>query len=180
MAKKKASEEIATKPISEMTLEEIQLATARAALQTSLLNLDDAEDANRKRLEKKERVKRYNEQLQADVLAEQEGIKRGQRICRHKQGGFPKNIFKGDSTSPAVFKTLLPDGFTYFIQCIRCRLKAYTPHPALEERDPKEYAKQKALYDKMFELSEEHGLDEIQTPNFRFRKRGVEFIPERV
>lgn len=168
-----------TKPIEEMTIEEMELATRRIALQTAMLQLDEVEEANRKRIEKREAVRRFNEQLQQDVVAEQRGLERGQKVCRHRSGGFPSNIFRGNR-EPCVFRTRMLDGYTYLIQCLRCRLKVFTPHPSLERKDPKEYAKQQKLYEKMWELSEERAMDEIRTPSFSFRKNGVEFVPERV
>jgi hypothetical protein len=162
-----------------LSIEEMELATRHIALQTAMLQMDEVEEANRKRIEKRAAVARFNKQLQEDVRAEQAALESGQKICRHRSGGFPNNIYRGNK-EPTVFRTRMPDGYTYFIQCIRCRFKMYTPHPKLEDKNPKEYARQMEIYERMWELCEERALDEIRTPSFTWRKHGVEFVPERV
>jgi len=72
------------------------------------------------------------------------------------------------------------DGFTWLLQCTRCRLRLFTPHPSLATTDPERYAKEKAAYDKLWELAGDSGLDEIRGPTFTFLKDGVPFIPHRV
>lgn len=170
---------ILSKPIEEMTIEEMELATKRIALQSAMLQLDEVEEANRKRIDKRNAVARFNKQLQEDVRAEQHALEAGQKICRHRSGGFPTNVFRGDG-KPTVFRTRMPDGYTYLLQCLRCRFKMYTPHPALEQKDKKEYMRQMEVYERMWELCEERAMDEIRTPSFTWRRKGVEFVPERV
>jgi hypothetical protein len=72
------------------------------------------------------------------------------------------------------------DGVTWLLQCIRCRLKVFTPHAQHYRGRMDEFAKDKAIYDKLWELSADSGLDEIKGPTFQFTKDGVPFIPERV
>lgn len=171
------SAQFLAKPIEEMSIEEMELLTKRVALQTALLQMDEVAEANRKRIEKQAAIKRFNEQLQEDVKSEREGKDREQKACRHRSGGF--SWMRGNK-EPCVFRTRMLDGYTYFIQCIRCRQQCFTPHPQLKQTDPAKYKEDMKFYEKMWELSEERAMDEIRTPSFSFRRNGVEFIPKRV
>jgi hypothetical protein len=177
MAKEKSN--LDPKSLEEMTPEEMQLAIQKAVYTREMLNLDQVQEDNLKRIEERVARSKSNAQRQSDLAAERNSRRSIQQVCRHRQGGSHLNIYKGDG-KPCVVRTLMLDGFTYFIQCQRCRLQVFTPHPDMQEKDPEGFKEQKAIYDRMFEMSEDSGLDEIRGPNFFFRKNGVPFIPERV
>jgi hypothetical protein len=161
-----------------MSLEEMHRLIAATELQSKILDLDRVKDDNARRLARKEAVENHNRQIQADVEAERRNMELAQRICRHRQGGRPQNVYAGDG-KPCIVRTQMLDGYTWLLQCLRCRLKVFTPHPSLRKSHPEEYQKLKAIYDKWLEMSQESGLDEIRGPSFTFERDGVPFIPER-
>jgi hypothetical protein len=166
-------------PLGELTNEELQTRVLRVQATREIINLEDAEDAQRKNAAAKAERHRANTQRQAEmaqISAMHAGIQRG---CRHRQGGFRHQLYTGGG-KPSVTKFIMPDGVTAFYQCSRCRLKEYTPHLALQKRDPQAYAKQKSLTDKLEELFQESSLDYIKGPTFTWMRDGVPFIPEMV
>jgi hypothetical protein len=165
-----------------MTLEQIQLMLAQADLQMRMLELDRIRDESVKRIAKKEALVKFNAQIQEQIRSEQALIAYAQSVCRHRQGGKAssdgRHVWAGDGP-PCVAKTQMLDGVTWLLQCIRCRLKVFTPHLQHYSGRPEQYAKDKALYEKLWELSADSGLDEIRGPTFQFTKDGVPFIPQR-
>ena len=161
------------------SLQEIQRMIAEADLQARLLDLDRIKDENAKRIAKKLALERFNRQIQEEITSQQRMMAFQQSVCRHKQGGRYQNPWAGDG-KPCISRTQMLDGFTWLLQCTRCRLKVYTPHPSLQKKDPAQYAKDKALYEKLWEMAADSGLDEIRGPTFSFLKDGVPIIPERV
>jgi hypothetical protein len=162
-----------------MSLEEMQRLIAATDLQAKILDLDRVKDDNARRLARKEAVEAHNRQIQADVAAERRNMEMAQSICRHRQGGRPQNVYAGDG-KPCIVRTQMLDGYTWLLQCLRCRMKIFTPHPSLRKSHPEEYTKLKLIYDKFLEMSQESGLDEIRGPSFTFERDGVPFIPDRV
>jgi len=162
-----------------MSLEEMQRLIAATELQSKILDLDRIKDENARRLAHKEAVEKHNRQIQLDVESEQRQIQLAQSICRHRQGGKPQNIYAGDGKA-CVTRTQMLDGYTWLLQCLRCRIKIFTPHPTLRKTHPEEYAKLKVIYDQFWQLSLDSGLDEIKGPTFLFERDGTPFIPERV
>ena len=162
-----------------MSLEEMQRLIAATELQAKILDLDRVKDDNARRLAHKEAVEKHNRQIQADVEAEQARMRFAQSVCRHRQGGKPQNIYAGDGKA-CITRTQMLDGYTWLLQCLRCRIKIYTPHPNLKKSHPEEYEKLKGIYDHFWQLSLDSGLDEIKGPSFLFEKDGVPIIPERV
>jgi hypothetical protein len=181
MAKQKEQQPALAIPpeFQHMSLEEMQRLIAATDLQAKILDLDRIQDDNQRRLAHKEAIERHNKQIQADVEAEQRNMKLAQSICRHRQGGRPQNVYAGDG-KPCITRTQMLDGYTWLLQCLRCRMKIFTPHPSLRKAHPEEYTKLKAIYDKFWEMSEESGLDGIRGPSFLFERDGVPFIPERL
>lgn len=161
-----------------MTLEEIQRVIAVTELQSKLLELDRINDENTRRLAQREALAKHNKQIQQDMEQEQRQLAYAQSICRHRQGGRPQNVYAGDG-KPCIVRTQMLDGHTWLLQCLRCRLKVFTPHPLLRRSHPQEYDKLKAAYDHLWTLSSDSGLDEIRGPTFTFEKDGVPFLPER-
>jgi hypothetical protein len=165
-------------PINDLTAEELQLRVLRTQANREILNLEDAEETQKRNANAKVQRHIANTQRQselAQIAAMQRAIQNG---CRHRQGGHRHRLYSGDG-KPLITKCIMLDGVTAFYQCARCRLKFYTPHPALRQRDPAEYAKQRAFADKLEELHQESGLDHLKTPNFTWTKDGVPFLPER-
>jgi len=161
-----------------LSLEEIQRVIALTELQAKLLDLDRIKDDNARRLAHIEAIRKHNAQIQADMETQQRQLAYAQSICRHRQGGRPQNVYAGDG-KPCIVRTQMLDGFTWLLQCQRCRLKVFTPHPSLKRDAPEQYATLKGAFDKLWELSSDSGLDEIRGPTFLFEKDGVPFIPER-
>lgn len=161
-----------------MSLEEIQRLIAVAELQAKVLELDRITDDNSRRLAQKEALAKHNKQIQSDMEQEQRQRAYAQSICRHRQGGKPQNVYAGDG-KPCITRTQMLDGYTYLLQCLRCRLKVYTPHPLLKRTHPEEYARLKAFFDQLWTMADESGLDEIRGPTFTFERDGVPLIPER-
>jgi hypothetical protein len=161
-----------------LSLEELQRVIAMADLQGKLLDLDRMKDDNAKRVAKRESLEKYNRQLQEEMESQARLMKQAQTICRHRQGGRHHDVYKGTGL-PCIVRTQMLDGFTYLLQCTRCRMKVYTPHPSLKRSDPERYAQEKAVYDSLLAMSYESGLDEIRGPSFVFERDGVPFIPER-
>lgn len=161
-----------------MSLEELQRVIALTTLQSNLLELDRIKDDNARRLAHNEAIRKHNVQLQADMESERRQLAYVQSVCRHRQGGRAQNVYAGDG-KPCIVRTQMLDGYTWLLQCLLCRLKVYTPHPALKREAPEEYATLKTVYDKLWELSSDSGLDEIRGPTFLFEKDGVPFIPQR-
>jgi hypothetical protein len=159
-----------------LSLQEIQRRIAAADLQAKLLELDRITDENHKRIAKKEALERFNRQIQEDIRSQQKILEYAQSVCRHKQGGRYQNVWAGDG-KPCVSRTQMLDGYTWLLQCLRCRMKILTPHPALQRSDPEKYAKNMAIYNKLWELAADSGFDEIRGPTFIFMKDGVPFIP---
>lgn len=162
----------------DMSIDEIQRVIALTDLQAKLLDLDRIKDENARRIAHQEAIRKHNAQIQADMESQSRQMAYAQSVCRHRQGGRHQNVFAGDG-KPCVTRTQMLDGYTWLLQCLRCRLKVFTPHPALKKSDPEGYAEAKAIFDKLWELSADSGLDEIRGPTFIFEKDGVPFIPER-
>jgi len=162
-----------------MSLQQIQLAIAAADLQAKLLDLDRIRDENAKRLAVKQANDNHNKQIQEQIKSEEAMLRFAQSVCRHRMGGYAKNIWAGDGR-PCVVRTQMLDGVTYLLQCLRCRLKVLTPHPSLAQKNPAQYQAEMALYQKLWEMSADSGLDEIRGPTFVFKQDGVPIIPERV
>lgn len=171
--------DIMSLPLTELTSEELQRRLLLVQNEQAVIGLEDAEDVQRRNTAAKKQRSLQNQQRQSELA--QIATMRQQIIsgCRHRQGGFRHKLFSGDG-KPCVTKCIMPDGVTAFYQCSRCRLAFYTPHPNLAQRDPAEYAKQRAFSDKLEELHQESGLDYLKTPNFTWTKNGVPFLPERV
>lgn len=161
-----------------MSLQQIQLVIAKADLQAKLLDLDRIKDDNAKRLAVKKANEDFNRQIQAEIQSQRQILEYAQSVCRHRMGGKYQNVWAGDG-KPCIARTQMLDGYTWLLQCTRCRLKVFTPHPSLAKADPERYAKEKAAYDKLWELAGDSGLDEIRGPTFTFLKDGVPFIPQR-
>lgn len=162
-----------------MSLDELQRVIALTDLQAKLLDLDRIKDDSARRLAHLDAIRKHNQQIQADMESQQRQLAHVQAICRHRQGGRPQNVYAGDG-KPCVVRTQMLDGYTWMLQCLRCRLKVFTPHPALKRHDPDSFAQARAIYDKLWELASDSGLDEIRGPTFTFEKDGVPFIPERL
>lgn len=172
------------------SLEQIQKSIAWADLQMKLLDLDRIRDDNTKRVAKKEALVKYNEQIQQQMESEQKLIAYAQSVCRHRQGGRAssdgRHVWAGDG-KPCVVRTQMLDGVTWLLQCLRCRLKVFTPHVSHYQGRPpqdgvtwqEQYQRDKAVYDKLWEMASDSGLDEIRGPTFTFQKDGVPFIPQR-
>lgn len=171
--------DIMSLPIDQLTLEELQLRVMRMQMHRETLLLGKAEQ-DQKAWEAREAQRHRDNAMRqtemAQIASNRKAIIGG---CRHRQGGFRHKLYSGDGKS-CVSKFVMPDGVTNFLQCSRCRLKFFTPHRKLQEREPAEYDRQMVIYARLMELHEESGLDMIKGPTFTFVKDGVPFIPEMV
>jgi hypothetical protein len=161
-----------------MSLGEIQRAIAAADLQARLLDLDRIKDENAQRIAKKKAIDTFNKQIQEEITSQQRILEFAQSVCRHRQGGRYQNVYAGDG-KPCIVRSQMLDGVTWLLQCTRCRLKIFTPHPGMLKSNPEQYAKDKAVYDRLWEMSSDSGLDEIRGPTFTFMRDGVPIVPER-
>jgi hypothetical protein len=72
---------------------------------------------------------RKNRQRQAQLAIDRANRKALMAGCNHRQGGSPKNPYKGKGDSAlSIFN--MPDGFTKLVKCIICRGPCWSPHPA--------------------------------------------------
>jgi hypothetical protein len=166
-------------PLDQLTNEELQTRVLRMQATREVINLEEAEEAQKKNAAAKAERARSNAQRQSEMKQISAMHANIQKMCRHRQGGFRHKLYSGDG-KPGVTKFIMPDGVTALYQCSRCRLKVYTPHANLQKRDPKLYAALKAFTDRLEELHQESGLDLIKGPTFAWMKDGVPFVPEMV
>jgi hypothetical protein len=160
------------------SLQQIQMEIAKADLQAKLLDLDRIKDDNQRRLAVKKANEDFNRNIQEEIRSQKALLDYAQSICRHRMGGKYQNVWAGDG-KPCIARTQMLDGYTWLLQCTRCRLQVFTPHPSLATTDPKRYQKEREKFDKLWEMSGDSGLDEIRGPTFTFMKDGVPFIPQR-
>jgi hypothetical protein len=163
----------------DLSREELETLIAQVTLEQQLLELDRIKDESNKRVASKEALVKYNAQIQQAMSQEAAMMASFQKRCRHRMGGQHKDPYSGDGR-PCVVRTQMLDGYTYLLQCTRCRLKVFTPHPSLKKSDPERYQQEREVYDKLLQMSIDSQLDEIRGPSFTFERDGVPFIPERV
>lgn len=100
----------------------------RIALETALLNLEEAKERNAQQKAKAENKRRLNAQRQAQLGIDRHGRIEVSLRCNHRQGGTPRSPLKGKGpTSLNVVN--MPDGFTKMITCSICRLRLFSPFP---------------------------------------------------
>lgn len=146
--------------------------------------------------------KRRNTERQKQLSADRQTRANDAKMCNHRQGGTPKNPFKGKG-STALRVAKFPDGFTKVIMCPICRLRAFSPHPNDQGTEPrlvngkmeseaqaakrvKKYQADKAAWDKLYEQSRD-GLteEEVQemdcgtTITLTDTRTGAQVLPRR-
>lgn len=123
------------------------------ALKTAELNLERAEQEAADYEAKKAQNSRLKAQRQAQFKTDLRGKASTAKRCNHRQGGTPKNPFKGNGdTALKVIKQ--PDGFTTLIMCVICPLRCWSPHPKNQSkklREDETHAEMKARVQKYFE-----------------------------
>lgn len=167
------------------TLEQVQLEIAEVELQTKLLLLGQAKRSNEDFEVKEQRRREGNKRRMSELAAMRRNHEATVKSCRHKSGGSPKSILKGGGIGAfsIITRTIMPDGVTVLLQCPRCRMLLYTPHPSLKESNPKQYLKDLEIYNKYLEESQDNGLEhaEMRGPTFFFQNaQGVPVVPVRV
>lgn len=107
----------------------------RIALETAQLNLDEARDANAKRIaEKKIRERVFAERQRGMKSAAKTRAELSAR-CLHNQGGPMNNPYESDGKS-ALGVLKMPDGWTLMIKCPICRGEWFTPHTNYMRKEP--------------------------------------------
>ena len=173
-----------TKPISEMTLEEIQKQIAVTELETKKLQLGQAQKDNADFLDKEKRRSEANKQRMSELEQARNSRYATIKACRHKAGGTPANILKGGGVGSfsLLTRAIMPDGVTIFMQCPRCRLGMYTPQKKIRQMWFTKFEDEKKYFDELVEKSREEGLQhaELRGPTFAFKNdEGIPIIPER-
>lgn len=98
------------------------------ALRTAEINLERAEQEAGDYEARKRQKSRNNAQRQSQLVTTLRGDQKLSHRCNHRQGGTPKNPYKGNGdTALKVIKQ--PDGFTTLILCVICKLRCFSPHP---------------------------------------------------
>ncbi|MGA2087004.1 MAG: hypothetical protein ABSG60_15955 [Terracidiphilus sp.] len=114
---------------AESDLAKLDLEIKRIDLETKQLDLEEAKERNQRLKNEKADRSRKNRQRQAQLATDRANRKALMAECNHRQGGSPKNPYKGKGDSAlSVFN--MPDGFTKLIKCIICRGECWSPHPA--------------------------------------------------
>jgi hypothetical protein len=159
----KTKVEIATK------LDTIALRRAEIALERDQQDIAEWEARKAQRsLQNRQR----QQQLRIDLI----GRKAVSDHCNHRQGGTPKNPYKGRGDT-ALKGVLMPDGHTKLIMCGICRLRAWSPHPAdkssrvrhnetatAAKRRAAKYTEDKEYFDDLWEQSQNSISAEFTQP----------------
>ena len=181
------------KPISEMTLEEIQHEIAATELETKRLALDRQREDNQVFTQTREQRSSQNKQRQA-LLAKAAALARyiQREVCLHKQGGGPDDRYEGDGKS-ALYISRVFFSNNFLIQCPRCDLAIQRPHPKLKSRGPsfpgetreevatriKLYNEEVVYYEKLLREAKANKLRPMLGPTWEFADEdGNTFIPE--
>lgn len=99
------------------------------ALRTAEIKLEQAEQEAADYEASKASKSRLKAQRQAQFKQDVRGKAGLAARCNHRQGGTPKNPYKGNGdTALKVVKQ--PDGFTELIMCVICPLRVWSPHPS--------------------------------------------------
>lgn len=98
------------------------------ALRTAEINLERAEQEAAEYEAKKAQSSRQKAQRQAQFRTDLRGKASLTKRCNHRQGGTPKNPYKGNGDT-ALKVVKMPDGFTTMIMCVTCPLRVFSPHP---------------------------------------------------
>jgi hypothetical protein len=111
-------------------------------LETALLNLDLAREANGKHQQNKLTKQQKFERAQRVLGQQIQNQKNMKDACAHQQGGFGlDDMYSGDGPS-ALAVTDLPLKGRQFIVCGRCLGDWTTPDPNLKKTDPELYVEQ--------------------------------------
>jgi hypothetical protein len=155
--------------------DEVRRRIEEVQLQTAELTLARTKDENQAYLAKKDQQKRHLAHLQESMKSVAQGEAQRIRQCRHRMGGYPGRTHRGDG-KPCVVRHKMPFG-EWRVFCLRCPMVVYEPNPALQATHPDDYAKVKAFFDRMYDLSEESGLEPSEGPTFMATKDGVPYRP---
>lgn len=141
-------------------LEEIALRRAEIGLERDEQEIDQWEA---QRAQKSLTNRQRQSQLRQDLI----GRKAVSDNCNHRQGGTPKQPYKGKGDT-ALKVVLLPDGFSKLVMCAICRLREFSPHPRDKSSKPREgetaaqaktrskaFDERKARFDKLLDDSQD-------------------------
>jgi len=173
---------MAIKSIDQMTPAEMDEEMKRQQLIHMRLQTEQLTESNAQFLAKKAQRERTNRQRQAQLQTDRDGRKKLRNICNHRQGGTPKQPYRGKGpTSLNIVK--MPDGFTVHIMCGICHGRWWSPFPPDQSQKPKfiraenrretarevqarvkKYREDKAEFDALMEKAEDGLTPESTTP----------------
>jgi surface antigen len=109
----------------------------------------------KEKIEARKHRRDAEEHRRAQQLADYEKNERQrlhrQRICKHRKGGKDNKFANGNSSDYAVVTNTFPNG-DQFVMCTRCGKEVWKPKRELKKKDPAEYARQWAEWEKWRDL----------------------------
>jgi hypothetical protein len=117
-------------------LDAILLETANVNLEQAKMKLEQTRDEVDQWKATRDQRARTNAQRQSQLRVDCEEVARTARICTHRQGGSPGNIYGGKGQS-ALNIALLPDAHTQLITCVICRLRVFSPNERDMAKNPR-------------------------------------------
>ena len=161
--------------MADRTLAEIQAEAAQVALETALIELEEAKERNASfkaaRAVRSLQNKQRQGQLRADLTEKADII----RSCTHRQGGSPGRERKGSGPS-ALRVVVLPDNRT-LVMCANCPMRVFSPRPDRKNPDRREgetaaqaknrvkiYMEQMEEFEKLLELAQDQLTPEAANP----------------
>jgi len=137
------------------------------AIRLSEIQLEKAEQEIAEYDARRANASRVKAQRQGDLKTQLRGKASLVKRCNHRQGGTPKNPYRGNGDT-ALKCIKQPDGFTTLILCVICPLRVFSPHPkdqskkqregeskAEAEKRVEKYHADKADFDKLMEKSQD-------------------------
>lgn len=157
---------------AEDELKDLDLRIKQTLLREAEMRLEMTEETVTAYQNTKADRERKNRQRQAQLATDRANLKALSKQCSHRQGGSPKNPYKGKGDSALnVFN--MPDGFTKVVKCIVCRGVMWSPHPADQaknqrlgesaaERDARvaKYEADLAEFDRLYEMAKDKLTEE--------------------
>ncbi len=119
------------------TKEQLEREILEANAQAALLNLDQLQEENQKRVTTKLHKARVFAERQRNLKIASKTRTELFLRCNHRQGGPLNDPFEApESNKSALNVAKMPDGFTKRVSCLICRGEMYTPHPYFMRKKP--------------------------------------------
>lgn len=170
---------------------EIEREVLEIRLEREKIELEQAREKNDDFKARRTVLARQREQAQMNARANQERAKELQKVCKHRQGTTPDDLYGEGLGKSCLSVSNIFFGWNYLIQCVWCGLKNQTPHPNLKSRKllPNETQAQMEARVKQYEvdlaehrrlLAEAKGnkLPMMRGPQWKFENEdGMEIVP---